>query len=134
MNTLRIQKLVCTLPSIYCSKAHIGEIFRNLITNSIKYNDSALKKIEIGCIKDHNKHPSGYVFFVRDNGIGIPEEHRQNVFKMFKRLHGRDEYGGGTGAGLAIVQRLVEQHHGEIWFESNKDGGGSTFYFYVDCA
>jgi signal transduction histidine kinase len=122
------------LPTIYCSKAHLGEIFRNLITNSIKYNDSPAKKIEIGSIMGHAKHPEGHIFYVADNGIGIPEEYRQAVFKMFKRLHGREQYGGGTGAGLAIVKRLVDLHHGEIWIESNPQGQGSIFYFYVDCA
>jgi PAS domain S-box-containing protein len=121
------------LPPVYCSKAHLAEIFRNLIVNGIKYNDSNQKKIKIGFVDKHEKHPRGHVFYVKDNGIGIPEKNRDKIFKMFKRLHKQDQYGGGTGLGLAIVKNLVEQHHGEIWVEPNPEGG-SIFYFYTDCA
>lgn len=121
------------LPHILCSKANIAEIFRNLIENGIKYNEKDEKKIEIGCMTNHPKHPGGYMFFVRDNGIGIPEKHQKAVFDMFKRLHGQEQYGGGTGSGLAIVKKLIGQHNGDIWVES-KEGEGSTFYFYLDCA
>jgi signal transduction histidine kinase len=70
------------------------------------------------------------VLFVRDNGIGIPEKHLPKLFRMFKRLHGRDAYGGGTGAGLAIVKSIVERHGGRVWCES-KAGEGSIFFFTV---
>ena len=71
------------------------------------------------------------VFYVRDNGIGIPEKHHDAVFRIFKRLHGRDKFGGGTGAGLTIVKKIVERHHGRIWLESSA-GEGTTFYFTLD--
>ena len=65
---------------------------------------------------------------MRDNGIGIEPRHFDLIFKMFKRLHGRESFGGGSGAGLTIVQKLVEQHHGTVWLES-APGTGTTFYF-----
>ena len=65
---------------------------------------------------------------VRDNGIGIPADHQGEVFELFRRLHGQDERGGGTGVGLAIVKRIVERHGGELWLES-EPGCGSSFYF-----
>jgi len=69
-----------------------------------------------------------FVFHVRDNGIGIIEKHRAAIFQFLKRLHGRDEYGGGVGAGLAVVGKIVEKHQGKIWLQSNP-GEGTTFYF-----
>jgi light-regulated signal transduction histidine kinase (bacteriophytochrome) len=98
----------------------VGELFRNLITNATKYNDKDNKWIEIG-------HSDG-VFHVRDNGIGIAPEHHEKVFTIFKRLHKRDDFGGGTGAGLTIVQRIVERHNGKVWLES-EPGVGTTFFF-----
>ncbi len=119
------------LPTIPCDRARVGEIFRNLIVNGIKYNDNEKKHIEIGCTTDHKDYPGQNVFYVSDNGIGIDEKNRDVVFKMFKRLHGRDAYGGGTGAGLAFVKKIVDRHGGKVWIESNKDEG-STFYFTLE--
>jgi chemotaxis family two-component system sensor kinase Cph1 len=69
------------------------------------------------------------VFAVQDNGIGIAKEFQEKIFLIFKRLHTQDEY-KGTGIGLALVKRLVEQHEGRIWLES-VPGQGSTFYISV---
>lgn len=108
------------MPTIVCDRVRVGELFRNLITNATKYNDKDNKWIEIG-------HSDG-VFHVRDNGIGIAPEHHEKVFTIFKRLHKRDDFGGGTGAGLTIVQRIVERHNGKVWLES-EPGVGTTFFF-----
>ncbi len=116
------------LPEFYCDQARVGEIFRNLITNGIKYNKSGNPEIRIGMKDGDGTGANGPVFYVSDNGIGIPEKHYQSVFKMFKRLHGRDDYGGGTGSGLTITQRIVQQHGGKIWIESGI-GQGTTFLF-----
>ena len=67
-------------------------------------------------------------FYVRDNGIGIPDRHLETVFRIFKRLHARDQYGGGTGAGLTIVRKIIERHNGRVWIESTLGEGTSVFF------
>ncbi len=128
------------LPTIVCDQARVAEIFRNLVTNAMKYNDKNEKWIEIGFQArdaaapspgDESAASNGHkpiVFYVRDNGIGIPEKHKDSVFRIFRRLHGRDKFGGGTGAGLTVVKKVVERHEGKIWIESQV-GEGTTFYF-----
>ncbi len=114
------------LPTVYCDRVQVGEVFNNLIANAIKYNDKPEKWIEIGYIEA--AAPSPAIFYVRDNGIGIREKHFEAIFRIFKRLHGPSKYGGGTGAGLTITKKIVERHGGKIWVESTY-GEGSTFYF-----
>jgi light-regulated signal transduction histidine kinase (bacteriophytochrome) len=114
------------LPSIPCDRAQVNELFTNLIGNAIKYNDKAQKWIEIGFLTPSPLQPP--TFYVRDNGIGIPHKHLDKIFQIFRRLHGRDDFGGGTGAGLTIARKIVERHGGRIWVESTP-GRGSTFYF-----
>jgi light-regulated signal transduction histidine kinase (bacteriophytochrome) len=127
------------LPTIQGDRVRIGEVLRNLITNSMKYNDKPEKWIEIGhgtdlgldVRKNSELEPFlGHhtVFYVRDNGIGIREKHFDAIFRIFKRLHARDEFGGGTGVGLTIVKKIVERHGGQIWIES-ESGTGTSFYF-----
>lgn len=113
------------LPTVRCDRVRVGEVFHNLITNAIKYNDKPAKWVEVGC-QEAAGRPT--VFHVRDNGIGIPQKHHEAIFRIFKRLHGRDKYGGGTGAGLTIVKKIVARHGGRIWVES-RPGEGTTFYF-----
>jgi light-regulated signal transduction histidine kinase (bacteriophytochrome) len=112
------------LPKVRCDRVRVGEVFHNLITNAIKYNDKLHKWVEVG----YQGGDGPTVFHVRDNGIGIPSRHHEAVFRIFKRLHGRDKYGGGTGAGLTIVKKIVERHGGRIWVES-APGEGTTFFF-----
>ena len=111
------------LPSLLCDPIRTAAVFENLITNAIKYNDSTEKRVEIGCLggPDHT-------LYVRDNGIGIAERHQEGIFTIFRRLHGRDEYGGGTGAGLTIARKHIERQGGRLWLES-KPGQGTTFFF-----
>lgn len=107
------------LPQVRGNSDLLGQVFSNLITNGVKYNLRDRKVVEIGGL------PDGTVF-VRDNGIGIPERHREAIFRMFRRLHGRDAFGGGTGAGLAIVKKILDLHGGRIWVEAPQERG-STF-------
>jgi signal transduction histidine kinase len=116
------------LPTVRCDQVRVGEIFHNLIVNGVKYNDKLRKKVEIGYLNGHPEEDQPPVFYVRDNGIGIPEKHLDAIFRIFKRLHARDRFGGGTGAGLTIVKKIVERHNGRIWVES-EPGEGTTFYF-----
>ena len=117
-------------PDITCQKIKIREIYHNIITNAIKYNTKSMKKIEIGYLIDNKVPYNPYIFYIRDNGIGIKQEHYQLIFKMFKRLHSREQFGLGSGAGLAIVKKIIEQHNGKIWLDS-KEGQGTTFYFTI---
>ena len=104
-------------------------LFHNLIVNGIKYNDSPSKSIWIGFDPEQACEGGGRgAYFVRDNGIGIPEEFRDAIFKIFKRLHNEKAYGAGTGAGLSFARKIVERHGGRLWLES-APGGGTTFLF-----
>jgi signal transduction histidine kinase len=117
------------LPVIMCDRIRVRELFQNLIGNALKYNDNKENKIEISYVKDHPRAPGEIVFYVRDHGIGIAEKHLEAIFKIFKRLHTSEAYGGGTGSGLAIVRKIVTQHGGKIWAESKGEGQGTTFFF-----
>ncbi len=113
------------LPRLFCDQVRVRAVFHNLITNGVKYNDNAEKRIVVAWAENAEGE---IVFSVSDNGIGIPEKHREKVFGIFKRLHSGDKYGGGTGAGLAIVKKIIEQHGGRIWLDS-EPGQGTTFHF-----
>ncbi|MGB3616627.1 MAG: ATP-binding protein [Catalinimonas sp.] len=117
------------LPTVECDEVRITEVFANLISNGVKYNDQPQPRVEVGYTEvEGSDNP---VFFVRDNGIGIEREYHENVFHIFRRLHARDAYDGGTGAGLTIVRKIVERHGGRIWLES-QPGRGTTFYFVLN--
>uniref|UniRef100_B8HJX5 histidine kinase n=1 Tax=Cyanothece sp. (strain PCC 7425 / ATCC 29141) TaxID=395961 RepID=B8HJX5_CYAP4 len=118
------------LPTVNCDRAQINELFTNLISNAIKYNNKPEKWVEIGFLElqGEGAHHIPYTFYVRDNGIGIRQEHLDKIFQIFRRLHGRDEFGGGTGAGLTIARKIVERHGGRIWVDSTP-AQGTTFYF-----
>jgi chemotaxis family two-component system sensor kinase Cph1 len=125
------------LPTVQCDPVKCRQIFANLLSNSLKYTDAANKHIEVGYIGADEIHPrpgcqeggqGEAIYYVADNGIGIQPRHFKQIFKLFKRLHGHDSYGGGAGAGLTIVRKLVEQHGGQVWVDSVA-GQGTTFYF-----
>ena len=101
------------------------QLFQNIISNSIKYHGKKNPKIHISAKNGDDE----YIFAVKDNGIGIDQNHLEQIFTIFKRLHTREEY-EGTGIGLAIVQKIVHKHRGKIWVESEL-GKGTTFYFTI---
>jgi signal transduction histidine kinase len=117
------------LPVVRCDRSRVREVFHNLILNAMKYNDKPQKWVEIGVLPSPSVGGTpGSTFYVRDNGLGIRPQHTEMIFAMFKRLHPRDAYGGGTGAGLTIAKKIIERHGGTLWVESTY-GAGSTFYF-----
>jgi signal transduction histidine kinase len=100
----------------------IGEVLVNLVENGIRYSgDQPDPRVEVGWRKKDEE----VVFFVRDKGIGIDLDQQEKVFELFYKADPESE---GTGAGLAIVKRIIEVHCGRIWIES-EDGEGSTFCF-----
>ena len=112
------------LPTVLAEPTQLAQLFQNLIGNAVKFRRDELEpQIHVGC----RRNGSGWVFSVKDNGIGIEPEYHEKVFLIFQRLHGREKY-SGTGIGLAICKKIVEQHGGRIWIESNP-GQGTTFCF-----
>jgi signal transduction histidine kinase len=110
------------MPSIHVDRMRIVEVMINLIENSIKYiGKPAHPEVEIGYRADAEEP----TFFVRDNGIGIDPYQQAKVFGLFYKVNKSSE---GTGAGLAIVKRIIEVHGGHIWIESEL-GKGTTFCF-----
>ena len=147
-------QVVRSLPTVACDRVQVTELFTNLVTNSVKYNDKAQKQIEIGYLSSHEvaealrkeaiapsditpdrikNTVSAPIFYVRDNGIGIREKHLELVFRIFKRLHPPKRFGGGTGAGLTIAKKIVERHSGLLWV-SSVFGEGTTFYFTLEAS
>jgi light-regulated signal transduction histidine kinase (bacteriophytochrome) len=111
------------LPTVNVVEIHLVQLFQNLIGNAIKYANDRPPRVEVYAIR----HEGAWLFSVKDNGIGIDPEYKEQVFGLFKRLHTNAEY-SGTGIGLAICQKIVERYGGRIWVES-KLGQGATFCF-----
>ena len=111
-------------PKAACDRIRISEVFSNLVSNAIKYTKKDISPvIEIGWSDKKDL----YEFYVKDNGIGIEKQYYDKIFQIFQRLHAKGEY-EGTGAGLTIVKKIVENHGGKVRVESEVDVG-STFYF-----
>ncbi len=111
------------MPALPVHSIHLQQLFQNLIGNAIKYRSPATPRIEVAA----ERQDDGWIFSVRDNGIGIAPQYQERIFGIFKRLHTGDEY-SGTGIGLAICKRIEDRYDGRIWVES-EPGKGSTFYF-----
>ena len=111
------------LPTVRADASQMAQLFQNLISNALKFRGKAPLKIHVEAVR----RDDGWLFSVRDNGIGIAPEACDRIFQIFERLHSRDQY-AGTGIGLAICKRIVDRHGGRIWVESQPDAG-ATFYF-----
>lgn len=111
--------ITCTgLPEVTAGKVYMVQLFENLISNAAKFNNGVNPQLEISYLKADNY----YYFSFCDNGIGIQEKYRSRVFEIFQRLHFRNEY-EGTGIGLTMCKKIVEQLNGRIWIEDGKTGG-----------
>ena len=111
------------LPVALCDRFKMIEAFYNLISNGLKFNDKPHKQIKITA----RTSEGFWEFMVADNGIGIEKRHYERIFKIFQRLHQRGTY-EGTGVGLSMVKRVIEEHNGRIWVESHV-GVGTIFHF-----
>ncbi len=119
------------LPAVVGDRERVMQLLANLFANGLKYNKSETPEVVLGA-KSEIAPPSETdadfaTLFVRDNGIGIDAQYHDQIFRMFRRLHRREEV-EGTGAGLAICKKIVEAHGGQIWVASEA-GNGATFYF-----
>ena len=114
------------LPTIHCDEDRTYKVFENLVSNAIKFmGDTEKPMIEVGYEEKGRFHQ----FFVRDNGIGIDPKYHRRVFEIFQQLK-KVEHSEGTGIGLVIVERIVRNHGGRVWVES-EEGEGATFYISV---
>ena len=111
------------LPEIIGVKVLIKQLFQNLIENAIKFRSDKLPVIKISAVE----LPQFWKITVQDNGIGIAPEYSERIFKIFQRLHTRDQY-PGSGIGLAVCRKIIDIHKGNIWVESVA-GHGATFHF-----
>jgi signal transduction histidine kinase len=142
------------LPTMMGDESQLVQLFQNLIDNAIKFRGKETPHIHISATHESRKTmddgretidqlrtarlsspksqlselKEGWVFSVRDNGIGIDPQDKERIFTIFQRLHGRDY--SGTGIGLSICKRIIERHGGKIWVESEPEKG-STFYFTI---
>jgi len=112
-----------SLPTVTGDPAQLSQLFLNLIGNAIKYNQDGHPRVEISARRDGER----WVLRVADNGIGIDPQYHEQIFRIFTRLHTRDEY-EGTGIGLALCRRILERHRGRIWLESSEGSGTSVFF------
>ena len=111
------------LPTINADKMQIFQVLQNLIGNSLKFCKNDKPVIHVG----FNESGSEWTFSVKDNGIGIKQEHANKIFNIFQRLNNREDF-DGSGIGLSICQKSVSNHGGRIWVESEL-GKGATFFF-----
>jgi light-regulated signal transduction histidine kinase (bacteriophytochrome) len=118
--------IINNLPVVDGDRIKLKQLFQNLIANALKYVEKdVIPRVEISS----EERDEDFLFKVKDNGIGIAEKNQERIFQLFERLHEISQY-VGTGIGLSLCKKVVEQHFGKIGVES-KEGEGSTFYFTI---
>jgi signal transduction histidine kinase len=121
INEKRAELGISALPNIVAHDFLMIQLFQNLISNGFKYNKSEIPSVKVFAFEKDDQ----FVYAVRDNGIGIPPQYAETIFKIFHRLHGVGQF-EGSGIGLAACKRIVEFYGGSIWFEP--EDIGTTFY------
>lgn len=112
------------LPTVLVERSPLCRVFQNIVGNAVKFaRDGVRPRVTISAERQGDM----WRFEIADNGIGMAPEHSERIFQPFKRLHGEEAY-PGTGIGLAVCQRIVDQHGGRIWVDP-RPGGGSIFRF-----
>lgn len=122
----KINWTIHSLPGVHADANTIRQVWINLLSNAVKY--SGLQEepvIEVGTVNKDGR----LVFFVKDNGVGFDPTYAKKLFKVFQRLHSSEEF-EGTGVGLAIVEKIISKHGGQVWAEGKIDEGAS-FYFFI---
>ena len=122
---LKIQK---NIPVIFCDRIKMVEVFQNLLQNAIKFSskqEGNKPEVEIGYADKNEFHE----FYVKDNGIGIESKYQKRIFNIFERLHPCKDY-AGSGIGLTLVEKIISEHGGQVWVESEL-GKGATFHFTI---
>lgn len=112
------------LPTVTANGEQLAQVFRNLISNALRYSGDEPPRIHVGV----EQTDDAWQFSVRDEGVGIDPEYHDRIFDVFEQLHGNGQNSGTGGIGLALCERIVERHGGDIWVES-QPGEGSTFAF-----
>lgn len=116
-------KIINKLPKVVGNDFRYKQLFQNIIQNAIKYNNKETGIVEIGS----SETATEFQFYIKDNGVGIPERFQEKIFKIFSKLESDNE---SSGIGLSIVKKIVEVYHGKIWLES-EENIGTTFYFTI---
>ena len=111
------------MPVVLADRVSLCRVFQNLVGNAVKFTGDATPRVSV----EAEREGEHWRFSVRDNGIGMDPDHARRIFEPFQRLHGEEDY-PGTGIGLAVCERIIDQHGGRIWVAS-APGEGSVFYF-----
>jgi PAS domain S-box-containing protein len=122
----QIELTIGDLPSCQGDRRFLKLVWMNLLTNAFKYTKNRKEtRIEVGWVPD-DASPESVVYYVKDNGIGFNMTYAHKLFGVFQRLHRKEDF-DGNGVGLAVVQRIVQRHNGQVWAEGKVDEGATFF-------